>query len=37
MPNTTASIVIKPTAAFNRGDIFIFGSWVYTADGTGSF
>jgi hypothetical protein len=37
MANSTASIVIKPTAAFNRGDTFVFGSWVWTADGTGSF
>ena len=37
MANSTASIVIKPTAAFNRGDTFIFGSWVCTADGAGSF
>jgi hypothetical protein len=32
-----ASIIIKPTAAFNRGDTFVFGSWVCTADGAGSF
>jgi hypothetical protein len=37
MANSTASIFIKPTAAFNRGDIFVFGSWVCTADGAGSF
>jgi hypothetical protein len=37
MANSTTSIFIKPTAAFNRGDTFIFGSWVYTADGAGSF
>jgi hypothetical protein len=37
MANSTASIFIKPTAAFNRGDTFVFGSWVCTADGTGSF
>jgi hypothetical protein len=37
MANSTASIVIKPTAAFNRGDTFIFGSWICTADDTGSF
>jgi hypothetical protein len=35
--NSTASIFIKPTVAFNRGDTFIFGSWVCTADGAGSF
>jgi hypothetical protein len=32
-----ASIFIKPTIAFNHGDTFIFGSWVCTADGAGSF
>jgi hypothetical protein len=37
MTNSTASIFIKPTVAFNRGDTFFFGSWVYTADGGGSF
>jgi hypothetical protein len=37
MANSTASIFIKPTAAFNRGDTFVFGSWVCTADGAGSF
>jgi hypothetical protein len=37
MTNSTASIFIKPTVAFNRGDTFVFGSWVCTADGTGSF
>jgi hypothetical protein len=35
--NSTASIFIKPTVAFNRDDTFVFGSWVYTADGAGSF
>jgi hypothetical protein len=35
--NSTASISIKPTVAFNRGDTFVFGSWVCTADGAGSF
>jgi hypothetical protein len=28
---------IKPTVVFNRGDTFVFGSWVCTADGAGSF
>jgi hypothetical protein len=28
MANSTASVFIKPTAAFNRGDTFVFGSWV---------
>jgi hypothetical protein len=37
MANSTASIFIRPTVAFNRGDTFVFGSWVYTADGDGSF
>jgi hypothetical protein len=37
MANSTASIVIKPTTAFNHSDTFIFGSWVCTADGAGSF
>jgi hypothetical protein len=37
MANSTASIFIKPTVAFNRGDTFVFGSWVCTAVGTGSF
>jgi hypothetical protein len=37
MANSTASIFIKPTVAFNRGDTFVFGSWVCTANGTRSF
>jgi hypothetical protein len=37
MANSMASIFIKPTVAFNRGDTFVFGSWVCTADGAGSF
>jgi hypothetical protein len=37
MADSTASILIKPTVAFNRGDTFVFGSWFYTADGAGSF
>jgi hypothetical protein len=37
MANATASISIKPIVAFNRGDTFVFGSWVYNADGAGSF
>jgi hypothetical protein len=37
MENSTASIFIKPTVAFNRGNTFVFGSWVCTADGVGSF
>jgi hypothetical protein len=37
MANSTASVLIKPIVAFNRGDTFVFGSWVCTADGAGSF
>jgi hypothetical protein len=37
MENSTASIFIMPTVAFNRGDTFVSGSWVCTADGAGSF
>jgi hypothetical protein len=37
MANSTVSIFIKPTVAFNRGDTFIFGSLVCTADGARSF
>jgi hypothetical protein len=37
MANSTASIFIKPTVAFNHGDTFVFGSWVCTADGVRSF
>jgi hypothetical protein len=37
MANSTVTIFIKPTVAFNRGDTFVFGSWVCTADGAGSF
>jgi hypothetical protein len=37
MANSMASIFIKPTVAFNRGDTFVFGSWVCTVDGAGSF
>jgi hypothetical protein len=28
MANSTASVFIKPIATFNRGDTFVFGSWV---------
>jgi hypothetical protein len=37
MVNSAASIFIKPTITFNHGDTFVFGSWVCTADGAGSF
>jgi hypothetical protein len=37
MANSTASIFIKPTVAFKRGNTFIFGSCVCTANGDGSF
>jgi hypothetical protein len=35
--NSTAPVYYKPTVAFNRGDTFVFGAWVCTADGAGSF
>jgi hypothetical protein len=37
MANLTTSVHFKPTVAFNRGDTFVFGASVYTADGAGSF
>jgi hypothetical protein len=37
MANLTAPVYIEPTVACNRGDTFVFGAWVYTADGAGSF
>jgi hypothetical protein len=37
MAKSTAPVYIKPTVAFNRGDTFVFGAWVCTADGAGSF
>jgi hypothetical protein len=37
MANSTASVFIKPTVAFNCGATFVFGSWVCTADSAGSF
>jgi hypothetical protein len=37
MANSTASVCFKPTVAFNRGDTFVFGAWVCTADGAASF
>jgi hypothetical protein len=37
MANSTAPVYIKPTVALNRGDTFVFGAWVCTADGAGSF
>jgi hypothetical protein len=37
MANSKATIFIKPTVPFNRGDTFVFSSWVYTADGARSF
>jgi hypothetical protein len=37
MANSTAPVYIKPNVAFNHGDTFVFGAWVCTADGTGSF
>jgi hypothetical protein len=35
--NSMTSIFIKPSVAFNRGDTFVFGSWVCTTDGVGFF
>jgi hypothetical protein len=37
MANSTAPVYFKPTIAFNCGDTFVFGAWICTADGTGSF
>jgi hypothetical protein len=37
MANSTAPVCFKHTVAFNRGDTFVFGAWVCTADGAGSF
>jgi hypothetical protein len=37
MANSTAPVYVKPTVAFIRGDTFVFGAWVCTADGAGSF
>jgi hypothetical protein len=37
MANSTAPAYIKPTVAFNHGDTFVFGAWVCTADGVGSY
>jgi hypothetical protein len=37
MANSTAPVYFKPTFAFNRGDTFVLGAWVYTADGARSF
>jgi hypothetical protein len=37
MANSTAPVYIKPTVAFNHGDTYVFGAWVCTADGVGSF
>jgi uncharacterized membrane protein YgcG len=37
MANSTVPVYFKPTVAFNRGDTFIFGTWVCTANGAGSF
>jgi hypothetical protein len=37
MENSTAPVHFNPTVAFNRGDTFVFGAWVCTADGAGSF
>jgi hypothetical protein len=37
MANSTTPVYFKPTVAFNRGDTFVFGAWVCTTDGAGSF
>jgi hypothetical protein len=37
MANLMAPVYFKPIVTFNRGDTFIFGAWVCTADGAGSF
>jgi hypothetical protein len=37
MANSKASVYIKSTVAFNRYDTLVFGAWVCTADGAGSF
>jgi hypothetical protein len=37
MANSTAPVHFKPTITFNRGDTFVFGAWVCTPDGAGSF
>jgi hypothetical protein len=37
MANSTAPVYFKPTVAFNCGDTFVFGAWICTADGAGSF
>jgi hypothetical protein len=37
MVNSTALVYFKPTVAFNGSDTFIFGTWVCTAGGAGSF
>jgi hypothetical protein len=37
MAISTALILIEPTVDFNSGYTFVFGSWVCTADGAGSF
>jgi hypothetical protein len=37
MANSTAPVYIKPIVTFNRGNTFVFGAWVCTVDGAGSF
>jgi hypothetical protein len=37
MANSTAPVYFKPTVAFNRGNTFVFGAWICTADGASSF
>jgi hypothetical protein len=37
MAKLMTPVYFKPTVAFNRGNTFVFGAWVCTADGAGSF
>jgi hypothetical protein len=37
MANSMAPVYFKTTVTFNRGDTFVFGAWVCTADGARSF
>jgi hypothetical protein len=36
MANSMTSIIIKTTVTLNRGDTFVFSSWVCVADGARS-
>jgi hypothetical protein len=37
MANLTTSVLIKTTITFNRGETFVFSSWVCTTDDISSF